>query len=192
MAKLTRFLWITLGSLCFLFFQNFENIPLDRLKPNFKPSAKAFENELDIREIAPSPESSPSGLQLASPTSGTDLESISVNWAQKQTQILTGGAEQRLIDQLNKNLLFNDRRPASTDSEIDPEDDKTSPAKSFLKLKAINRLEIHLANQTKIDCSVDGEKLNLDLHSPSQKNINFSLSHESSSSKSSVLLHYDW
>lgn len=197
MAKLTRFFWITAGSLCFLFFQNFENIPLEKLKPRFEPKSKTFNSEVDIREIAPPLESAPHGLNLASPTSGTDLGSISADWAQKQTQMLTGGVEERLIDQLNKTLPFIDRKPASAQSETnsdydDTTYDDTTQAKSFLRVKAINRLEIQLARDTQIDCSVDGSQLKLDLRSPSQKNINLSLSHESSSSKSSVLLKYDW
>jgi hypothetical protein len=102
-------------------FQNFAPVPFDQLNPSLnlaQAARKRAEHESaqtrteqdgdsekarDIREWAPLKPSD--GTQtLAMPEASNDLGTIERSWITNQTHLLTGGADQKMLDDLNKRL----------------------------------------------------------------------------------------
>lgn len=104
-------------------FQNFtgrlNDIPLDLLKPRLSfasarlaaarhveaENLKSGRSAGDIRNLVPNP---PQQIEdrrvLVMPDSGSDLQSVGQNWAVRQSEVLTGGAEKRLLEDINHSI----------------------------------------------------------------------------------------
>lgn len=210
----------------FLFFQNFTSIPLDRLKPQFAQAlarpASPTDGTADIRKLAPPKplyraDENPS---IASPQSGHDLNSISQDWMTRQTHLITGGAEQRLLDDINKRMTRmitaedeepteapgpdvakrdtvakskGGRGPASVPAQAAEEPRVNSPFKpTSLRLMSINRLQLGLASNTKVSCSFQGSTMRVDVSHPVSNTFDVNIRHETDKAKSSVFLNYSW
>ncbi len=185
-------------------FQNFTSIPLERLKlAKLQPDLLvAYAEDNDIRRLAPSrPRNFEKSEQpkLAAPKSGHDLGSISQDWMTRQTHLLTGGADQRFLDDVNKKLhrALKREKQIPQDSGKDPglnqpraEDEEPSLIAPSVKFTSLYRVEFGFSNQANVSCSVEGSNLRWDLSRPLSERIDFNLRHETSGN--SVRLHYNW
>lgn len=216
------------GALLVVSFQNFSNIPLRHLKlQNLKPElpqARAIRrmpaNSDDIRDWAPSRPESTEQPMLATPDTGGDLDSISRSWFSKQTQLLTGGADQRLVASVNKQIdrwmrfepvegeswpepgdSENGNAPASDDeSTASPGlppmpagvEDMFSMRPTALRLTALNRFQVQFAGHGQLNCAVNGNHLQLDLNQPITDRFGFDIRHDSGPHASTVHLNYNW
>jgi hypothetical protein len=92
----------------FVLFQNFTTLPLSALKPDFAQAlarpVSPTDGTGDIRRLAPPRVQQEEKPSIASPQSGTDLNSISQDWLTRQSHLITGGAEERLLQDINKKL----------------------------------------------------------------------------------------
>lgn len=210
------------GFLLIVSFQNFSGIPLEKLKPEL-PQARALrlttQDSTDIREWAPEKPTGTDEPSLASPTSGDDLDSISRDWLSKQSQLMTGGAEQRLIASVNKRLERwmkfepvqgepwpepGDDSSSSDDSSEsgegtaspqapqDPNDIFSSLTPTSIRLLSANKIEVNFASRTHLSCMVNGGQLELDLNQPITGNFGVDLRHRSGAQANSVHLNYSW
>ena len=218
LIKIKAFLIIISGFVMFISFQNFTEISIEELRPGFQAAhATSPDNGTgDIRLLAPYRAQAPNDVLIATPQSGADINSLSQDWATRQTRIITGGADERFMNDLNKRLnrilkssgddapdaidtgdgvnvsTTKSRGPASL-GKPDPENDLYGLMPKSVRLMSLNRMQIGLANnKTQISWSVQGQSMQWDLTHPIAKNFDISLHHDTSCSKSSLLLNYNW
>ena len=92
-------------------FQNFSLVDVKDLRPELT-SARAAQveaglndsGEQDIREFAPRRPANFGQPTIAMPDSGRDPGTIGLNWLGKQTDLMTDGADQRMLLDMNKQL----------------------------------------------------------------------------------------
>ena len=204
----------TCGLLTVAGFQNFSVIPIENLKlARLAPTASialasaSSGNATDIRAWAPNRPSGFSSEQesdkqtLAIPQSGNTLESVGQDWALRQTHLITDGADERFLNDVNQKVkhLFDsegDREPASEASTaataaLEPSAEEPS-AFSALRFSALNRVEMRAPGQTNLSCSVAGANLLVNLSKPISDRMDVSLQHQTSSGASTLRLHYNW
>jgi hypothetical protein len=208
-----------LGFACTLLvsFQNFTTIPLERLKllsfhPHLQAAWARNEGQGDIREIAPHRPASLDVSAIASPESGTDLESVGQDWARRQANLLTGGREEILLKEVNQkmNRAFRNftessteessgkiasRGPASIDRKSGTESgmrEEENSGEPFLKFTSINRVQMMLPSEANVSCAVQGSSLQVDLSRSLGERVNVNLRHDTSSNSNTVRLHYTW
>lgn len=106
-------IFLTLGGLTLmvLSFQNFSNIALEDLRPEFSRARIAgrglvfgSRDDQDIRDFAPTRPVDFGASDFALPDSGRDPSTIGLNWLGKQTHLMTNGGDQRALDDINKSL----------------------------------------------------------------------------------------
>jgi hypothetical protein len=104
--RLSTILAFSLG--LFLLFQNFNTVPLSALKPDFAQAlarpVSPTDGSGDIRKIAPQRQDLEDKPTIATPQSGNDMNSIGQDWLTRQSHLITGGAEERFLRDLNKKL----------------------------------------------------------------------------------------
>ena len=191
------------GSASFIFFQNFTSIPLSNLRPHLlsaqaKASA-AEDGSADIRDLAPNKPSGMDAPTIASPQSGNDLNSIGQDWITRQAHLITGGADEKILADINKrmsNMMKSDvengtdtsRGPAS----VEAKDDWGGMQPTSMRLTAINRVEFGLANEIKIACTYQGSSVRVDLSRSISKRMDVNLQHDTGANSSTLHLKYNW
>ncbi len=199
----------------FCFFQNFNTLPIAKLKPQFvsaQARAMAMTDErADMRHLAPDRPSDFDKSGVAQPQSGSDLNSISQDWVTRQTHLITGGAEQRFLEDVNKRMTRmlkweeiegepypeaeqpsgSGRGPASVPND-DNEDEYYGMKPTSLRMLAINRVQVGFSNNTKVSCSIEGPDVKWDLSRSLNKNFDVNVRHEPANNKNTVHLNYSW
>lgn len=226
-ARNSRLLILGVSAACLLIsFQNFSDIPLEMLKPNFASARDSAEQEAlrgrggDIRRFAPDkPADYDDTVTLAAPQSGSDLASIGQDWVQRQTRMLTGGAEDRMLMSVNKKMerLFRSEDSVSPShsgnpigSEADrnqdlnskqartntpPSNDPSHAHEPFLKglrFNTLTRVEMSLSDETHLTCAYEGGGMQVDLAKPLSNSVDINLRHRSNDKSSTVQLNYTW
>ena len=205
------------GACLLLLFQNFTSIPLSDLKPKFEiveaRVTPASDGSVDIRDLAPHRREIRQREGLVAPQAGHDLNSIGQDWMIRQTHLLTGGAEKEILESLNKrvNRMFKfedvesedwpdgqsgesgDRKPSSEEeTEAAEAENAFLPRPKAVKFTAVNRVQMDFDNNTQVTCSFQGSSMQWDFVRPISRTLDLNLRHESSDSKSSVLINYSW
>lgn len=190
-------------------FQNFDHVSFDELKPQFFVAQARIVNphdgSADIRDFAPArPRELEEESSLNTSQTGRDPE----EWLRKQAHYLTGGADEKIVRQLNRGL----NRLMSFDSEDVAEKSEGRAEKGLLtrnpnseyqenrigllpksmKFTSINRLEMDFGSQTHLTCSFEGANVRWDFVRPINEKFDMNIRHESLDSKSSLLLNYSW
>ena len=125
--------------------------------------------------------------------------------------MLTGGADERLLADVNKkmNRMFRfepledsiapddeDAAPAGENSVRKPasadDDDSYGMQPTSLNFVAINHVQVGLKNKMKLSCAVDGSGTRFNVSRPINKNVDFNIQHETARSKSMLQLNYNW
>lgn len=171
----------------------------------------------DLRVRAPERVLHQNPTPLASPQTGNDFNSVSQDWIQRQTQLITGGAEQQFLADINHKMnsilrfeeVDGEPYPESGD---DPGNDGGSPdirspgsvpddsderafmglQPSSLSLVSLNRLQLSLKNRTRVSCSINGAKVQWDISRPLNRRFDVNLSHQASDARSTLNLNYNW
>ncbi len=128
---------LLLGMFLLFLFQNFQPIPLERLKPEaaWARVASPTDGSADMRRLAP-PRAQPHAQEvIATPHSGQDMNSISQDWMSRQVHLITGGAEERMLADFNKKMnrmfKFEDETGEEYPESVYPSsDDASDDAKS--------------------------------------------------------------
>jgi hypothetical protein len=215
-----RFVWMT-GSFLTMavlisLFQNFTHLDLAHLKPLYVPpyarAQAAANGTSDIRDLAPARELKPGRNSLAVPQSGSDLGSVGQDWMRRQADLMTGGAEQRLLGTINRKvnrlLKFEEvegepwPEPGDdgTGSPLQPSDPtEAEDGNEFfgfkprsVRMATANRLEVGLHNRSNVSCEVRGSAIQLDVSRPLGRNLDVNLRHDSSGNANTLRLHYNW
>lgn len=209
-------------SVIILLFQNFNDIPLSKLKPEFAAALARPESptdgSADMRKLAPSRphDATEEKRVIAAPQTGSNLEAVSQDWMMRQTNLITGGAEQRFLNDVNKRLnrIVTKKDPTEADATAAADDKATNkkgsrgpasigPAQiadekpagfkpTSLRVMSINRVQLGLANNTQFSCSFEGSNLRWDVSHPLGKTFDVNVRHETAESKSSLHLNYNW
>lgn len=216
---------LVMGAILIVSFQNFSSIPLENLKPQFQKAGaarKSPDGGFDIREVAPRRPASLDEPQLALPQGGQDLESVGRDWAGRQAEIITGGAEKRLLASVNRRIdKWMKFEPVEGEPWPEPGDEggATSPGSdsgdgglpgipglpsvpgtedmfglrpTSLRMASVNKFEVGLADKTQISCSIESGNVKVDLSRPLTDRLDFDVRHESGQQSNSVHLRYDW
>lgn len=87
-------------------FQNFQPIPLERLKPDFAYAhpVSPTDGSADMRRLAPARPEPRAEAMIATPQTGNDMNSIGQDWMSRQAHLITGGAEERMLADFNKKM----------------------------------------------------------------------------------------
>ena len=189
-------------------FQNFTSIPLEKMKlAKLQPDVLiAYAEDNDIRRLAPHrPENFDQKDQskIASPETGSDLDSIGQDWVKRQGHLLTGGAEQKFLDDVNKKINRALKREEASEqtgesgaSATATEPSQRAGERSYInpsvRFTALNRVELGFPNEAQVSCSVEGSNLRWDLSRPLSDRIDFNLRHETTGNANTVRLHYNW
>lgn len=214
------FCLVAVGGLALLMFQNFKSIPIEKLRPRFNVAqarvVNPYDGSADLRDFAPV---RPQELEeresfLSAPQSGHDLESIGGEWLRKQAHYLTGGADEKIVRQLNRSLnrLINSdsddefnksgsetdgtknafARKSGTNKHDDSKDEPLRLLPKSMKFTSINRLEMDFGSQTHLTCSFEGSSVRWDIVRPINEKMDMNFRHETAGAKSSFLLNYNW
>jgi len=205
-----------------IMFQNFQLVPLEKLKPDYAyaRAVSPTDGTGDIRKLAPARPAQQDQSMIAAPQAGTDLGSISQDWAARQAHLITGGAEERMIADFNKKMnrffKFEDVEgepyPDSGYDSHDSSEDEGSGASGggggrrpasddeaasgfqpkSMQLVAMNRVQLALKNRTKVSCSVQGGGLRWDVSRPINDRLDVNFRHDSADARSTLNLNYSW
>lgn len=177
------------------------------------------QGRIDIRELAPYKPKTVDDRWLVAPTGGNNFDSISQNWLQHQTTVLVDGADQRLVERLNRNLyrwfgasdsddsagvtnrvtadagsVHGARTPASISPNAVSSNDESSSSSNIapLHFAQINRLEMGVTSQSHLSCLVKGDSIQMDYSHRLNERLDLSLRHQSKDSSSSLQLNLKW
>lgn len=216
---------LSAATLLFVLFQNFQPIPLKNLQPQFAAayahSMSATDGTADITRFAPTRIASQNDQVIAQPMNGSDLNSISQDWLARQSHLITGGADERFIADVNRRLdrLFRyedldeafpgdeedeatdgaatghpnegTRKPATT-SEDSKNDAYFGLQPTSLQMIAVNHAELRLRNRTRVSCAIDGGSVKWNISRPISSDFDMNLQHEPAKAKSLIQLNYRW
>jgi hypothetical protein len=167
------------------------------------PSGDEMSAESDIRKLAPPKPNGEEKRRFAIPSTGTNLKSVEQNWASQQAHIITGGADERMLQDINHGLT---RWIASSEDDVRSEDDPRPkppmtlhPDKpvsglrpSSLRFATINRLEIGWRSRAKFSCIYQGDSIQWNMSRPINEKFDVNLRHETRDSTSSIQFNYNW
>lgn len=191
----------------FISFQNFTNVPLDVLRPQLSTAqARAVsptDGRADMRELAPSKPRDEDESVIAVPQSGHDLESIGQDWAARQTNAITGGAEQKILQKMNKKMsswIGDDdtqeteannsaRKPASAKADGT---NRTDARQRTFYFSRVNKMDMDLALDTHLSCQYLGSSVQWDLSRNVVGDVDLNLRHDSKDATNSIHLKYNW
>ena len=197
-------------ALLFITFQNFSNVPLGILKPQISTAnARAVsptDGSADIRKLAPQrPEAEDSDTVIAVPQSGHDLSSVGQDWMARQSKAITGGAEQKILDKMNKRMnrwvngegeTIKPRQPGSEASA--PRTERTTtPGRLTMRPKnvhfsRVNKMDMDLVGDTHLSCQYKGNSVQWDLSRNVVGDVDLNIRHDSRDSANSIHLKYNW
>lgn len=152
---------------------------------------------VDVRDFAPL-RSQPKQSFIAQPQSGNDLGSIGGDWIMRQTNLITGGAEQKLLEDMNRGLSKGMTRIIASYAPTTPVEvtapQKQSSAEDLqpMRFTHVNRMQMDLSLDTNLSCFWKGDSFEWDLSRRLDRNFDLKLRHQSRDAKSSVLINYDW
>lgn len=195
-------------------FQNFTAIPLEKLKLSGSyAEARIVGDGTDIRRSAPA-RVEPESTGLAVPTQGNDLGSVGRDWMTKQAKLITGGAEERALQDLNKKMNRWIQSIASDDSDDDtseagsrpngpngPNDasvNDTSSSNQLLiptqiRFSRVNRFEMDWSRKLQLRCDyTPGGSVDVALTRPISEQLEVNIQHRSSDQSNSFRLNYRW
>ncbi|MES2966110.1 MAG: hypothetical protein V4760_19680 [Bdellovibrionota bacterium] len=197
-----------LGAL-FISFQNFSNVPLAVLQPQLSTAyARAVsptDGRADMRELAPPKPADEDDSVIAVPQSGNDLESVGQDWMTRQTNAITGGAEQKILDKMNRkmNRWVNGpdagtpkREPGSvtgvprTERVASERTDSVRPKN--VRFSRVNKMDMDLAGDTHLSCQYKGNSVQWDLTRNVVGDVDLNIRHDSRDSANSIHLKYNW
>ena len=195
-------------------FQNFSSIPLGILNPHISTAeARAVspsDGSADIRKLAPQKPVEQDDPIVATPQSGGDLDSVSQDWMSRETHLITGGAEQKVLDKMNRRMS---RWLASTPDEKaqgpqgQPGNGSTSALQtpsepeggllSIVQPKSVrftkmNQMDMSFENDAHLSCLFRGDSMQLDLSKNVIGNVDVNLRHDTHDDANSVHLKYSW
>jgi hypothetical protein len=215
-----RIVWMSasLSAMAILisFFQNFTHLDSADLKPLYAPphamAQAAANGRADIRDLAPPTDGPIRRSTLAVPQSGANLGSVGQDWARRQADLMTGGAEQRFLSGVNRkvNRLLKFEEVKSEPWPEPGEDGASGPSQPrdpeemedeggyfgfkprSVRITTVNRLEVGLHNRANVSCEIRGSAIQLDVSRPLGRNLDFNLRHDSSVKSNTLRIHYNW
>lgn len=207
--KLMVFCLMAVGGLTLFPFQNFDRVSFDALKPRiFVAQARVLnphDGSTDIRDFAPV---RPRELDEESPWNAPESSRDPEEWLRKQAHYLTGGADEKIVRQLNRGLerlmSYESRDDAgrtgghtetgllTREPSSDHHESRFGLLPKSMKFTSINRLEMDFGSQTHLTCSFEGANVRWDIVRPLSEKFDMKIRHESADSKSSLLLNYNW
>lgn len=176
-------------------YQNFTSIDSEQWD-----SARSIEiiNEMNAFREADLNKKAP----LAEPQSGSDLQSITNDWAQRQGQILLNGYDKKLEASLNETLnswvedLSSDEDSEKTASTSAPSTNKDSESshksKQNLRFASLNTLKYDFSTNTCLDLTADPGNTRLNLSRSLNQNAKFGIEHRTANSQTQMFLKYDY
>lgn len=192
----------------FITFQNFTNVPLAVLKPQLSMASarpvSPTDGTADMRALAPAKPEDEEEAVLAIPQSGHDLDSVGQDWMARQTNAITGGAEQKILDKMNKKMsrwVNGDEEPTKKRgpaSEVPRSVQKAESDQGFtirprnVHFSRVNRMDMDLAGSTHLSCQYKGDSLQWDLSRNVVGEVDVNIRHDSKDSANSIHLKYNW
>ena len=152
---------------------------------------------VDMRDYAPL-RNDPKPSYIAQPRSGNDLSSVSGDWMMRQTHLLTGGAEQKLLEDMNRSLnkgmsrIMASYAPATPVEGAAPQKQSSSEDLQPMRFTHVNRMQMDFSVNTNLSCFWKGDSVEWDLSRKLDRGFDVKLRHQSRDAKSSVLINYDW
>ena len=156
---------------------------------------------VDIRSLAPLKPVGSDPSPIAVPQSGSDLGSISADWARRQLHVSSHGDDERFLIDANEKL---DRffSPASNDRSENIEGasaaGRAPSSENWLTPKTVHfsgvgEIEVGFRSQTKFSCDLAGSNgTELNLSRPVTGTIDLRLHHELRDSLSAIQLQLNW
>jgi hypothetical protein len=198
---------LTLSAL-FITFQNFSNVPLELLRPQLSTAqARAVsptDGRADMRELAPQRPEENEDQAIAVPQSGHDLDSVGQDWMTRQTNAITGGAEQKILDKMNRkmNRWVNGDEPdhqkksaqgvPRTERQPATKEATVSVRPRNIHFSRVNRMDMDLVGDTHLSCQYKGNSVQWDLSRNVVGDVDLNIRHESRDSANSIHLKYNW
>ncbi len=205
--------FVLVTGLLLILFQNFERVSLKGLKPRFTVAeariVNPYDGSIDVRELAPPRPREWEERDAALSAGQVDQPAMTgEEWLRQQAHRLTGGADEKLVRQLNRGLnrlmYFESQdeageagSPQRVTQTPEPSEVKREAGWSVLmpksmKFTSINRLEMDFGHDTHVTCSFEGSNVRWDLVRPINSHWDMNLRHDSQDARSSLLLNYSW
>jgi hypothetical protein len=150
----------------------------------------------DIRTLAP-PRPQEATSMIAQPESGTDLESVSADWARREVHLVSQGADDRFLADANSKL---DRFFETADSseflnssnrDRNPANDENWLRPRTVHMSRLGEIEIGFNGRAKISCDMaGGNGTEWILSKPVSSDLDLQLHHEANSN--SLQLRLNW
>lgn len=197
----------------FITFQNFSNVPLAVLMPQLSTAqarpVSPTDGNADMRALAPPIPQADDDTVLVTPQAGHDLDSIGQDWMTRQTSALTGGAEQKLLDKMNRkmNRWVNGpddakatRATASTSAPgkarmeaVGVQRDGTLTMRpKNVHFSRVNKMDMDLMGSTHLSCQYKGSSVQWDLSRNVVGDVDVNIRHDSKDAANSIHLQYNW
>lgn len=205
-------------------FQNFTDIthiPLQKLTPNFAVArmlatadSHRNERESDIRKWAPTRPTNEfvPKQALVVPNGGSDLNSVTTNWLERQSHLLIDGADQRLLDSMNRKMQTffssksdsrksgaNKSEGATTEALKNSQERKeeianhnSSEQSATIRFSTLTRVEMDIFQKTNLSCAYDGGGLQWNLSRPITQKVDINLRHKANDNSSTFHFNYNW
>jgi hypothetical protein len=166
----------------------------------------------DIRNMAPARPDSRERDALAMPQSGHDLQSVSKDWLGKQTRLLTGGSEEKIVESMNKKLnqMLQGRAKSADDGATQKSTKEVTPNKrnaqdetlinqtlnvlrpSSFRFATPTRFEFDFGGEGQWSCSHNGAGLEWDYQRAFTKSIDLNFKVKPAAGENSLNLNYSW
>jgi|GEM_PF-6579672 hypothetical protein len=181
---------IALGSLVCAY-QNFGSLTADDLQ-----MAQALK---DLKQL----NGKEASTSIAVPRSGNSLESVSSDWAQRQSAMILNGADQKLLDTINDKIVGifkDDEVPAAAANEPVKTGGGRGPASlgeatpvevASVKFTKINAME-YKSGDTKVNASIETDGAHINYNQTLSENTQIGIGHKSNNSETQFLLNYRW
>lgn len=194
----------------FVTFQNFTSVPLAVLRPQLSTAqarpVSPTDGKADMRALAPPNPETEEDSVLVTPQGGHDLDSIGQDWMTRQTNALTGGAEQKILDKMNKKMSrwvngADDegaaRSPASADkaklrADATEREGSLSMRPKNVRFSRVNKMDMDLMGSTHLSCQYKGSSVQWDLSRNVVGDVDLNIRHDSKDAANSIHLQYNW
>jgi hypothetical protein len=194
-----------------IFAGTFADAESAKLSPrlNLRRPTSVTATGVDIRRIAPErPRDFFFRESLVTPTSNGDLNSVGQDWMIRQTSVLTEGADQKLVADINRSmgrwLRWEDVQGEPwPDPDSSGEDSGTSGGSEgdggrlFLKPKSmrfaqVNKIVIDWSHDVSLTCAATGGTMLVNITKPIGASTFVDLEHNSSRGTSSLHFNFTW
>lgn len=181
--------------------------PTPRL--NLRRPTSVTATGIDIRRIAPErPRDFSFRESLVTPTSNGDLNSVGQDWMIRQTSVLTEGADQKIVADINRSmgrwLRWEDVQgepwpdPDSSGGDSDSSSGSEGDGgRLFLKPKSmrfaqVNKIVIDWSHDVSLTCAATGATMLVNITKPIGASTFVDLEHNSSRGTSSFHFNFTW